>query len=727
MGIPTPFDPLASGGGGHSWDDFIAYVSLSKYSNTAETGQELSYYNVSESNFTTYANIPCVNMTESSPQSVSLVEPTINQGTSLPRSYSGWLVMTDCYPANMRGIAIGSFNSSKELCSPNNPGFSYEIQAGGHSQDFSTGVYVSQGSWHHYVQQVTGDGTLELWLDGVKIYSGENFEVDINSTTLMIGMPLDYTYDNYLVGYAAAVRLWNRALTEAEIVDLSHEFTPRYQIIASDLSFSLYQQYESYSIYYSSVITPVTFEIIEGELPSTISFNTSTGEFYGKGLTDEDHVYNLKVRITAQDSDPAEVNVTIYTYKTARIEFYDQTLSFISNKAEAKSISYTSDESVTFTIESGTLPARMSMSSGGYFSSNGTNTSAETQQVVVRATSANNQTGVTATMTLDMQMNAVVLNAQTLKFYTAQGEKTKAVKYSGSLNTVSDAVFSMTGTLPVGVTWDATTGSFTSDGTQSADETVSVSVTVSSANGTSTAATATMTLEVSTEDIVDPIIEDGLTLFIPCEKDWSAQQGVSLNSVGTEEPTSTTNDGKKCIYFNGNTILANQDDSYWNLNGDRGEAITMCFWFKPDLTNITGDETFICQIGNDNGYSDGGCAVYKRSDTNIIQQMEFGHWTNDILTNDLSSWHFYAMQFNGSNGGLDTYVDGVKKGGQSRGWPICKSRTVTIGKFLNTYNPLAFNDDHRTNEGWYTRIRLYNRLLTNSEIQDLAAEFTPTP
>lgn len=121
MGIPTPFDPLASGGGGHSWDDFIAYVSLSKYSNTAETGQELTFYNVSESNFTTYANIPCVNLTDYSAQAVSLVEPTINQGTSLPRSYSGWLVMTDYYPANMRGIEIGSFNPSKELCSPNNP------------------------------------------------------------------------------------------------------------------------------------------------------------------------------------------------------------------------------------------------------------------------------------------------------------------------------------------------------------------------------------------------------------------------------------------------------------------------------------------------------------------------------------------------------------------------------------------------------------------------------
>ena len=511
---------------------------------------------------------------------------------------------------------------------------------------------IVTGKWYHlaitfsksdsnYIIRIYRDGTF------IEQYTRSGSAYDI-AKCLGIGRNISASYpnlrDTWFPGYLACARLYNRALTDEEIALLATELTPHYQITASDLSFSLYQKNESYSISYSSPMTP-TFEIIEGELPSTISFNTSNGQFYGKGLTDADHTYNLKVRVTAPNSDPAEVNVTIYTYKTARISLYNQTFSFISNKAESKSISYTSDESVTFTIESGTMPAGMTLSNGRFYS-NGQNTSADNQQVVVRATSANNQTGVTATMTLDMQMNAIVCNAQTLKFYTAQGAKTKAVKYTGSLNPVSDAVFSMTGTLPTGVTWDATTGSFTSDGTQSADETSSVSITISSSSGTSTAATAIVTIEVSTEDIIDPIVEDGLTLFIPCEKDWSAQQGVALNSVGTEEPTSTTNDGKKCIYFNGNTILANQDDSYWNLNGDRGEAITMCFWFKPDLTNITADETYICQIGNDNGYSDGGCTVFKKPDTNIIQQMEFGHWGNDILTNDLSGWHFYAMQFN---------------------------------------------------------------------------------
>lgn len=730
MKIPFSFNPLGvskDSGGGMPTSGLVFYAPLVDVDEIqAVTGQGITKQgNISL--YTSNANkngINCIHSTNATTTNFWQFQDTNLPSGNSVRTTSVWVCgMNNCTNrVNENGWNLFKYGSQDAVRNAWYRLYPYMVDKA--YQDYKwyntwpNSETLIKDVWCNIISTFDGS-TIKIYCNGVQVAStNATFETTVGS-----GSSLNIfgdNWDNYFTGYMTAFRIYDRVLSDEEIALLATEFTPHYQITASDLSFSLYQKNESYSISYSSPGGQPTFEIIEGELPSTISFNTSTGQFYGKGLTDADHVYNLKVRLTAANSDPATCNVTIYTYKTARISLSSQTFSFISNKAENFAISYTSDEAVTFVIESGTMPAGMTLSSGRFFS-NGQNSSADNQQVVVRATSANNQTGVTATMTLVMQMNAIVCNAQTFKFYTAQGAKTKAVKYSGSLNPVSDAVFSMTGTLPAGVTWDATTGSFTSDGTQSTDETASVSVTVSSANGTSTAATATVTIEVSTEDIVDPIIEDGLTLFIPCENDWSAQQGVALNSVGTEEPTSTTNDGKKCIYFNGNTILANQDDSYWNLSADRGEAITMCFWFKADLTNITGDETFICQIGNGNGYSDSGCAVFK-NDTNIIQQTEFGHWDNDILTNDLSGWHFYAMQFNGSYGGLETYVDGVKKDGQSRNYPICKSRTVAIGKFLITYNPLAFSSQ-RTNEGWYTRIRLYNRLLTDSEIQTLAAEF----
>ena len=552
--------------------DYIAYVQLNEYKASANTGQTLTYSNVTSSNFKTYGNIPCVDMTSSSAQYIRLTEPTINQGTGLPRSYSVWLAMTYAGNGAERGIAIGSFSNGKELLSPNTYAATWEICAGGHSHDFRTGVNMTSGRWYHFVQQNFADGTLELWLDGVRIYNG-SYLFDINNTMLSIGCPTNSTSYSFR-GYAAAARLWNRTLTEEEIQLLAGEFAPHYAITANDLNFSLYQKSESYSISYSSAY-PVTFEIIEGTLPSTISFNTSTGQFTGKGLTDADHTYTLKVRLTAENSDPAECTVTIHTYMTARISLSNQSFSFISNKAESKSMTYTSDETVTFAIESGTLPAGMTLS-GNRFYSNGQNTSAETQAVVIRATSAHNQTGVTATMTLTMQMNAIVCNAQTFKFYTDKGSTSKTISYSGSLNTVSDAIFSMTGTLPAGVTFDSSTGAFTSDGTQSADETASVSVTVSSSNGTSTAATATITLEVHEGA---PAIPNDYVFYQSFNTSVTEPDLGGTLTVINNSPTLTTEDGIRCARFNGDGALGIAGGGYVSTSNT---VATLSVWEKFD-------------------------------------------------------------------------------------------------------------------------------------------------
>lgn len=709
MRIPTTFNRmgLSPSGGGHTWDDYIAYVSLNGYSNNADSGQTLTYSNnVSSSNFITYAGIPCVNLTNSTAQYIRLTEPSINQGSNKPRSYSCWFAMTDVANGHPRGIAIGGYSLANEMCSPNTSARTWQLDMGGYGIDYQTGVYITANMWHHYVQQYAEDGTLQLWLDGVKIGEQANVSININSTTLSIGCPTNSTY-NYYSGYVAAARLWNRTLTDEEILELSNEFTPEFEIIVQDLTFSLYQKNETYGISYTSTMTPVTFEIIEGTLPNTISFNTSTGQFSGKGLTDADHTYNLKVRLTAPNSTPATCNVTIYTYKTARISLYNQSFSFISNKAESKSISYTSDESVTFTIESGTLPAGMTMTTGGTFSSSGSNTSGETQQVVVRATSANNQTGVTATMTLDMQMNAIVLNAQTLKFYTAQGVKTISVKYSGSLNPVSDAVFSMTGTLPVGVTWDATTGSFTSDGTQSADETASVSVTVSSANGTSTAATATMTLETHVGE--QPIPTSGLVMYHSLSSDVLTPEIGSSFTLAGSSPVVDTVSGIQCLRFN-NGGFYQQNVDYWDSSNPN---VTLSIWAN---CNNNSNYMGVYSIG---GYYQGALELTCRDTFNCIGYPVFADISYNYSTR---SWHHFCIEYSYGNF-VKFYVDGSFIGQRTTEVSTTYPMQVGIG---NNFNGTSFPRDSYFN-GWLARARIYNRILQDNEIAALASEFTPTP
>lgn len=584
MKIPFSFNPLGvsnDSGGGMPTNGLTFYHPLNAYALDPAVGNTLTLTGNAPT-ATTFNGIDCLQFSNG-----ALIQDGIDgyiNFTDPEVTMSIWANSASNY-TNAGVFAIGTWDYFKSLEIMKQYRFKF-VTAGETDRWMSDNIVT--GKWYHlaitfsksdanYIVRIYRDGTF------IEQYTRSGSAYDI-AKCLGIGRNISASYpnlrDTWFPGYLACARLYNRALTDEEIALLATELTPHYQITASDLTFSLYQKNESYSISYSSPMAP-TFEIIEGELPGTISFNTSNGQFYGKGLTDADHVYNLKVRISAQNSDSAEVNVTIYTYKTARISLYNQSFSFISNKAESKSISYTSDESVTFTIESGTLPDGMTMTTGGTFSSSGFNTSTETQQVVVRATSANNQTGVTATMTLDMQMNAIVLNAQTMKFYTAQGAKTKAVKYSGSLNPVSDAVFSMTGTLPAGVTWDATTGSFTSDGTQSADETASVSMTVSSANGTSTAAIAIVTIEVH---LGEAPIADDYVFYMPMTSisDFeSSDANVTVTNRNEAYPVEfTTQDGIDCAYFYGSvdrSLKVNNISNSWPF---AGTGRTISLWVK---------------------------------------------------------------------------------------------------------------------------------------------------
>ena len=135
--IPCEENPLGVSGG-KSWSDCIVYVScgqLTAQSSKADTGQDLTLYNISSSSFIEYGGISCIDMTSYGAQYARLTEPSMNFGSAMPRSYSVWLAPTGYGSGYMRGIAIGSYAANRELCSPNNFSYTYEICAGGNSVD----------------------------------------------------------------------------------------------------------------------------------------------------------------------------------------------------------------------------------------------------------------------------------------------------------------------------------------------------------------------------------------------------------------------------------------------------------------------------------------------------------------------------------------------------------------------------------------------------------------
>ena len=507
--IPSEENPLGVSSG-KSWSDYIVYVScgqLTAQSGKADTGQGLTLYNISSSSFIEYGGIPCIDMTSSGTRYARLTEPSMNIGPAMPRSYSVWLAPTGYGSGYMRGIAIGSYAANRELCSPNNYGYGYEICAGGNSVDLRTGKSMKMNVWFHFVQNYFADGTIDIWLNGERIGHFTGQSIDIQSPLMSLGAPTDSTRNPYR-GYVSTARLWNRTLEDSEIKDLSEELQPMYTISAQDLSFSLYQKTETYGISYSSAMSPV-FEIVEGELPPEIGFNASTGKFTGKGPTDGDHVYTLKVKLSAPDSYSAICTVRISTYKTARISFTPQSFSFITEKASSANISFTADEPVTFEVADGELPAGVSLT-GSTVHSTGEQTSAQEKTVLLRAKSAHNQEGVTANVTFSVILNKITLLTSGVRLYAGSaGPSSKRLLYL-SQRSISP-VWSIEGSLPAGVIFDAENGVMRSD-SSSYGESSTVTVTVASSTGRSAPATAEITVETLSEP---PVIPGEYAVYIP--------------------------------------------------------------------------------------------------------------------------------------------------------------------------------------------------------------------
>lgn len=731
MGIPTRFNPLGISKGSRIPSDFIVYASCSEYMTTCETGQTITYDNTSASNFTTFAGIPCLNSSNGR-RGMRITEPSINQGTNTDRSYSGWLAMTGG-TTNQRGIAIGSYSSSKELCSPNNlSSGGGKIGAGGYAQDYYTNIEVGR-AWRHYVQ--TYDGTnhiLKLYVDGVLVETRNNFTVDINNTIFSIGEPTNST-SNSFTGYAAGARLYNRVLDAEEVLKLSREFTPHYTITANDLNCSFYQKNETFGITYTSPMTP-TFEIIEGTLPSTISFNTSTGQFTGKGLTDEDHTYNLKVRITADKSDSAECNVVIRTYKTARISITSKTFSFYTDGSANDTFSYTSDESVSFAIDSGTLPTGITMS-GNRFYSDGT-TPVGSYSVVVRGTSAHNQTGVTSTMRFNVEANVITVTTTSLKFFVDKGETTKKIAYSTNHYAITP-VYSMSGTLPNGITFNSATGEFTSDATQTSATSGTVQVTVESSTGYSTAGTKSINIivEMSGED---PIIEDGLSMFVPFFNNYNTVDGnVDLTLLDNDagEPTFTTIQGIPCIYMTGGQTLYNNTNAgdlvSW-FNGTDGKPVFTCsFWVKVKDKALNTNYPWLAfgADGSSLTYKKEGALIKTDTSSRYLSYEQSGHWGNNITNVDSANWNHIAIvsSVSGSSVVLTGYVNGVRHGSNSRSYNFMMTHVFSINQYALGNNASTVTWNSSTCDWYLSGLRVYNRVLTDAEIAQLAAEFTPTP
>ena len=583
-----------------------------------------------------------------------------------------------------------------------------EFDTWGFDNPSNTSVYAG---WMHLVGRYTASTrAFDTFVNGEKVHTRTKYS-DMNlagSGQISVG--------GSTAGYSAQGNEWyadalvyDRALTDAEIADLASQHSVTFSIEVQDETFSYYPSYSEKTIQVTSVNTP-SFEIISGTLPSTISFDTSTGMFYGSAPLDDDHVYQVQVRVTALNSTPATATITLNTYATARINIDSSSITFVRDGSESFTISYFSDESVTFAVETGyTLPSGITLS-GDTLYCDGT-TTAGSYTIEIRGTSEHNQTGSTGTFYITVQANVITIDTTSLTFYVSKGVETKQLSYSTTKHSITP-VYTLTGNLPSGVTFNTSTGVFTSDGTQSSASTASVSVTVASSTGLSTTGSGTVTVKVEME--APPVPQDYI-FYAPLMQDLTDQSSVartctpSATEYGdqTSQIATTTYMGMACTYIPRGAKLIYSPNGGLNLGNT---AKTESLWINCAF-NSGGWNVGLC-FGQNSYYKLFALGWNER-------KVAFGGYGNDIYSEGVyipqNEWHHIAVTYDTT--AIRLYLDGVLV------------RTNQQSSYINTgTSDIAVggrptNGDDYCDAAYFHSARIYNRALSASEILQLAQEF----
>jgi hypothetical protein len=199
--------------------------------------------------------------------------------------------------------------------------------------------------------------------------------------------------------------------------------------------------------------------------------------------------------------------------------------------------------------------------------------------------------------------------------------------------------------------------------------------------------------------------EDGLVFHASLNGDAPnvAETGQSLATIGTV--TYNTVDGIPCAYFDGNSYIQTSDAGFPEGISDR----TLCVWFKPDNFQSGWKHAF-GYGGNDFGYK-----FYSGiNNSGYVAVTQYGAELTSVPAT--LNWQYVTIVY--TNNAYHIYVNGVLQNTGS-----LDTNTVLqdcrVGGSQN-----AASDEFFT--GYVAGCRIYNRALTQDEINTLSNEFTPT-
>jgi len=628
--------------------------------------------------------------------------------------------------------------------------------------------YVPYQKWFHCVLVFTkSNKRITGYIDGVyKSYSAldalQTWTLDFERLT--IGSNLSYNGNNeqWKNGDICGFRYYDRALTQEEITDLSQEYLPKYEITASDQTFRFTPADDprTKNISYSTNGTIDLFEIVSGELPNTITFNTSTGKFSGRALTDADHTYNLVVKMSGRNVITKEINVTINTVAVTNLSITSpQTFNYITEKIKYNEIIYSCDDYdyATYEITSGSLPtgfsiyqvnAQVNQRFYTQFSlkSQGNQTSAINQSFVIAIKTTYHPTPVSATINVNLALNQITVNDKEFNFYVDDGALSYQINY-GTENPITP-VYTLSGTLPTGITFDSSTGTFSYDGTATTPTSGTVQVTVSSSTGCSAPDSAIFTLKLNAGS--SPIPTE-CWLYCPC-KDGSTfeceNENVTIGQTGTPNFYTAAQEGRDCMEIT--NINTYSPSTYKNIYFDGcysgaspiptlDQSRTVAYWIKipSNMVFYTGHGVGIFDYGYASQWQDFRNAITCNTTPNPTQvgcgcdnynglppgTLTYGTDENIQLTEIWTDydWHLITYAYNHDTKEWKGYVDGTLQ--------LTKVFTDSLRTARDQQGPLVIGQGSPSRAGHTKQagavsfrlsdFRIWRRALTQAEVTKL--------
>ena len=201
-------------------DGLVFYTPLSSSSATAQTGQTLVENNISSGiSFQPYKDVPCVRLQNGSYIYVSDGYNQLPSGSS-PWTISTWAAAEWAQGAAVFGYGRHNYGSTEAFIWVTASG---NIEVNIFQNGFSSGVQYEVGSWFHVA--FTYDGTtIKSYVNGIA-GATKDITMDMQRENLAVS-GLGGTGVVAFIGYVAACRIYNRALSEKEIKKLANEFSP---------------------------------------------------------------------------------------------------------------------------------------------------------------------------------------------------------------------------------------------------------------------------------------------------------------------------------------------------------------------------------------------------------------------------------------------------------------------------------------------------------------------